>query len=751
MTGGGLVRSVTRPMRRALRVFATSDPDRSRLRLAVTTIVTLAVVANVLFVGATLAGAQITAVIPGIILAMLSCLAIREPRSGVRAVTIPLLVPTAFASITVASLLNGFPLIADAAFVAVAVVAVLLRVFGPRGTALGMVAFMSYFLALFVKITVSLLPIVAGALLVAALVAIGIGLLLRPRHPERDLRLMLTALGDRTGRVVLALDEAVGDDDTDLDERLRRTIASRVTASSATASSVEQALESAERPLVDGVGNDELGVRVFDLQLTLEHLVATILRLLAKGDLGPADRDAISARLVDLAGHLRTPLDATAVGADRPSRVEGPALDHGDPLARAERLARLDRILTFAGDAWANLTSPSSAPRQGDDDSPTADARTADPSAADASAPEDSVSDDAPSPGDARREKLRSLWRQAVQVAVAAALAIAAGTAISSSRWFWAVIAAFVVYIGTSSRGEILSKGWLRVVGTLGGVVVGVLIAALVGGNTVVAIALIVVCLFLGVYLMSVSSAFMIFFITTMLALLYGLLGEFSIGLLATRLGETAVGAAIGVGVAYTILPTRTRDVARDRLSEFLDRLADAVAASADRLGARSFDDLDGPETKIEPPTAGRALRNAWNDLRGAVKPLTEGIAGIADRSGSRRTMQIVAACEYHGRALLRLSDTSPDVVDDEEARRLLAEASETVRRNVELLKEALSGRFSDITLTPADSRLDTFDARASALGSDGRVVLAATSRNLRAIDRSICTRAEELGATLAD
>ena len=89
----------------------------------------------------------------------------------------------------------------------------------------------------------------------------------------------------------------------------------------------------------------------------------------------------------------------------------------------------------------------------------------------------------------------------------------------------------------------------------------------------------------------------MIFFITTMLALLYGLLGEFSIGLLLTRLAETAAGAVIGIGVAYVVLPTSTRDVARQRVRDLLDALA-----AAGRAGGRTG---WGAAQEGAPPSAG--------------------------------------------------------------------------------------------------------------------------------------------------
>src|SRR6185437_5398205 len=80
---------------------------------------------------------------------------------------------------------------------------------------------------------------------------------------------------------------------------------------------------------------------------------------------------------------------------------------------------------------------------------------------------------------------LRPTTRQAIQVSVAAALCIITGEMVSPSRWYWAVIAAFVIFAGTNSWGETLTKGWQRLLGTVLGVPCGVLVATLVSGDQV--------------------------------------------------------------------------------------------------------------------------------------------------------------------------------------------------------------------------------------------------------------------------
>ena len=155
-------------------------------------------------------------------------------------------------------------------------------------------------------------------------------------------------------------------------------------------------------------------------------------------------------------------------------------------------------------------------------------------------------------------------------MSVAASLAIVIGELVSPSHWYWAVIAAFVIFAGTNSWGETLTKGWQRLLGTVLGVPSGVLVATLVSGNTTASLVMIFVCLFCAFYFMKVTYSLMTFWITTMLALLYGLLGEFTFGVLLLRIEETAIGAVIGVSVAILVLPTNTRTTIRDDTRAFL-------------------------------------------------------------------------------------------------------------------------------------------------------------------------------------
>lgn len=321
-----------------------------------------------------------------------------------------------------------------------------------------------------------------------------------------------------------------------------------------------------------------------------------------------------------------------------------------------------------------------------------------------------------------------------------------AGELLSSSRWYWAVIAAFVTFSGTTSRGETLTKGWQRLIGTAAGVPAGVLVASAVGGNTPWSLALIFVCLFFGFYLIQVAYSLMIFWITTMLALLYGLLGQFSVGLLVLRIEETAIGAAIGVLVAMLVLPTSTRTTITDGARSFLATLGDLVEAA-----------VPTPLASAENLTEqARELDEQLQQVRTSAKPRTRGIAGVAGRGSARHGLRVFTACDHYGRTLARSAGQPHPALADPALAGLVTAAAERIRGNIEALAAVLDHRDT-ATVQPAANLLDGAEQAVDRLIGDGqhpdtedRRLLTAL-HSLRHIDQAVVGLAQDLGAQTSD
>lgn len=269
--------------------------------------------------------------------------------------------------------------------------------------------------------------------------------------------------------------------------------------------------------------------------------------------------------------------------------------------------------------------------------------------------------------------RLSMTSRQAVQVALAGVVAIGLGTLLSPTRYYWAVITAFVLFTGTGTRYETVNKGIARIAGTVVGLVVAVLLAHATAGHDVAVLTLILVSVFGAFYVAKVSQAAMTFFITVLLAEMYTVLGTFSDTVLVIRLGETAVGAVAGIGVALLFAPLSTRATvrsARDAMLESMATLLESVAATAE--GGSGLD-LDAQVRRLDSDARQLAL---------VARPLTRrlGWGSTSVRTGRRLSLYIAAVSQC--RALVIATQTRPlsAPVAAAAAARAIAEAARALR-----------------------------------------------------------------------
>jgi len=251
------------------------------------------------------------------------------------------------------------------------------------------------------------------------------------------------------------------------------------------------------------------------------------------------------------------------------------------------------------------------------------------------------------------RIRLAPYARIAIQMGVAVGGAIIAGDAMSGRRFYWAVIAAFITFMGANTASEQLRKGFLRVAGTLVGVVAGSLLAHAVGDRVWLQIIVVLVSLFLGLYLFRINYAFMTIGITVLVSQLYVELDEFSNNLLLLRLGETAVGAGIAMLTVLLVLPLHIGRVAQVAARQQLEALADLVDRCLDRLA----DPASAAGSDLELRAAARRADVAHQALAATVWPMRTPLFG---RLGSRVTgfMATTAALRHYTRNLLLDSST---------------------------------------------------------------------------------------------
>jgi hypothetical protein len=188
--------------------------------------------------------------------------------------------------------------------------------------------------------------------------------------------------------------------------------------------------------------------------------------------------------------------------------------------------------------------------------------------------------------------RLRASTRMAVQMAIALAAAFLVGWTVFPGHAMWVVLTAFLVCSGNRGRGDVLHKSALRILGALGGTVAAVALAALVPhASGFAAVVVIFVALFAGTWLRGYSYAFWALTVTLVLSLLQELLGVASLaaegGLLIERMLAIVAGAALGIAASWFVLPVRSTDVLRRRLSEMLVALGAVLAPDAEDRPAR--------------------------------------------------------------------------------------------------------------------------------------------------------------------
>lgn len=209
------------------------------------------------------------------------------------------------------------------------------------------------------------------------------------------------------------------------------------------------------------------------------------------------------------------------------------------------------------------------------------------------------------STGGSGNQPLTASARLAGQAALAGALAIVAGNAISSSRWYWAVIASFVVFNRASTSGETISRAWHRILGTVVGVAAGLFLADRVNGHVNLELALLFTGIFAAYYSMRAVYAGFVAVYVMLLAILYSLLGRYTPELMYLRLEETLLGAALGVAVAFFVFPSRSREKIRGAMAEVLVCMADLLERAEHQPAAISeVRDLDDKMQQLNQATA---------------------------------------------------------------------------------------------------------------------------------------------------
>ncbi|GAB2727197.1 FUSC family protein [Streptomyces bullii] len=708
---------------------AASDPGLLRLTAGLRTVGAIALTLAVL----TVLRSDVTHLVAGAMAAMAATFAIREKQPAAQAVTLALGLPVALASVSLAAVLHTRVVVGDVFFVVLIFCAVYGRRFGDRGTALGLIAFQVYFLSLFVGAGPSALPELCGAVAVAFVCSAVVRFAVVPATPARVLLGLRRAFRARLAQLVTAQIDLLDAGPDEVDKALEA-VRDGTARLHETAMMIQGRLEEGtpdesvarlvQRRIADAeIAAERLGLLVLSarsaegadtLTLHLPGAPAPSVGRLPGPDqaTGTLRRDLMALRmLVERAGDAGTGLSQVR------NRLLGYREEENLPPA-ARPVQDVFRGVGEAARAVLGLRIALDGPQDESDDTP-ATAR----SREELDAEDAAIDAEESEPEEERTGLRRPTTRAAVQVSVGSTLAIVGGELLSAQRWYWAVLTCWIVFLNTASTGEILVKGYRRLLGTVFGVVAGIVLAGLVGRHTWTAFALVLLLIFAMFYTAPLSYTLMSFFVTAMLGLLYTLLHTYSLDVLVLRVEETALGAACGVVAAALVLPVNTDRRTNELLGTVLERLADVTDAAVGQLSGGPADDL---------LDRARDLDQALADLRAATQPLTHPVTPLrARRSTARYVVALLETCAYHARSLAATAEllpTHPSIAADP---RLRGATRRTVR-NIRTIAERVADEDAAAVVTTGPSIASLLESDASGTSRYGRI----TDRVLRHLER---------------
>jgi uncharacterized membrane protein YccC len=525
-----------------------------------------------------------------VIVAMIGSLAVSDATRREKMRTLFLIPFLALATLSFSILTGPFPALRIAGFLLIAFLAVYLRRFGPRGIAIGMVGFMTYFCPLFFPLPISALPCAGIAVVVGVLIIFLFKFVLIPDYPEKDLNLYLRSF------TLLGTDVLI-----EVERQLKK--AANLTKVNTPALS--------EREVQKGRAKIQAHLlRLNELGLTLEGLLNSSDSLAVK-----SKSETLQMHLFERELAIRQFLDFVSEWVlTNPSDLLAAAQLVHDSVNRnlnksVSMTFEKESLQQFAG-ALLRLKESEVTPLQK------------------AEIVSNIIEEKAESPLPPLIPKLnltsKENTRQAIQATLATGLASILGASISQNRWYWASITAFVVFAG-ATRGENLQRAFLRIVGTIAGLVLGFLAAYALSGHHALEWSVVIACVFIGIFGARAHFGFWTgASFTSMLALLYDILGQLTSQLLILRLEETAVGALIGAAVAAWVLPASTSATIKSAMQRFLVSMSEALQELSKQTTS-PFERRDLVRTLRQVDRELMALRTAASPIVGPMSILKKG------------------------------------------------------------------------------------------------------------------------------
>jgi uncharacterized membrane protein YccC len=565
--------------------FISTDPGLIRLRMATWAVLTAGISYLVLSYLSALIHQPSALNLLGVIVGV-SAIAVNDPDLPDQRISTMLIPLPALVAVALGVPVSPNPAIKELVLLAVIFTAVRLRQFRARGAVIGLVLFITYLFAVNLSLQVNQLPWAAMTILIGTLVAFLVRFVILPGHPVPIFRQKVRAL---QASINALLDELINLlQNPEREHGYPQTLSKQLYKISDLAIDLENLLgprtdiTAAEDPVEVWRSN------LLEVEMSLETLVDSSLHIVQEKLASPENLAGLADFFRSLQASVQSKISEQPLQADM-LKVHRPKPDS----------STLDTALNHM--EWAARSIIERGPWQ---------------------TPEEMEghlkTTNIVSPHQPAAQTSADNLKLAIQATSAGGLAMIVGVLISGTRWYWAVVAAFVLFVRASSIEETISRAWHRVAGTLVGVLVGIFLVQFVIHDARLEVFLLFAGFFTAYFLVTLTYTGFVFVLTVVLAILYRLLGNFAPGLLVLRLEETLAGASIGVLVALFVFPKYSSRKNRENITDFMQKINQAlepVLPNVER--AESFDELRHTLREIDQQL--KILRGAQSSLGGRV------------------------------------------------------------------------------------------------------------------------------------
>lgn len=165
--------------------------------------------------------------------------------------------------------------------------------------------------------------------------------------------------------------------------------------------------------------------------------------------------------------------------------------------------------------------------------------------------------------------KIEISTRNAIQAATAVLLTVALTYIFHLTRSYWATLTA--IFLVAQTFGESIKKSAERIIMTIIGCTVGTFLFALLHTHDWALMSIIAISIFFMSYFFAISYAIAVFFISMLVVFAFGAINNWDTSMLAARILETLIGAAMALLSSALILPISAKTQLKSELPTLVE------------------------------------------------------------------------------------------------------------------------------------------------------------------------------------